>query len=165
MRREAGVPVHLLGGDARDYALFELEIVAERGSIRIERSGCAIRLRRPVDNPLAPGYRVLDNGEIVEVGSGDAFLRAADNLHRAVVDGAPLACDGATALATERICDALIARADAAVPSGMVYMPFCYAEAAANLLTNPELDPVGKIPEYKFCAAKVERIADAVAAE
>ncbi len=55
----------------------------------------------------------------------------------------------------------LIARADAAVPSGMVYMPFCYAEAAANILTNPELDPIGKIPEYKFCAAKVERVADA----
>ena len=32
-------------------------------------------------------------------------------------------------------------------------MPFCYAEAAANLLTNPALDPFGKIPEFKFCAA------------
>ena len=30
------------------------------------------------------------------------------------------------------------------------------AEAAANLLTNPQLDPYGKIPEFKFCAAKVE---------
>jgi formate dehydrogenase major subunit len=38
----------------------------------------------------------------------------------------------------------------------MVFIPFCYAEAAANILTNPQLDPVGKIPEFKFCAAKVE---------
>jgi formate dehydrogenase major subunit len=34
-------------------------------------------------------------------------------------------------------------------------MPFCYAEAAANLLTNPALDPFGKIPEFKYCAVRV----------
>ncbi len=38
----------------------------------------------------------------------------------------------------------------------MVFIPFCFAEAAANLLTNPQLDPYGKIPEFKFCAARVE---------
>ncbi len=46
-------------------------------------------------------------------------------------------------------------RSDRDVPEGMVFMPFCYAEAAANLLTNPALDPVGLIPEFKFCAARV----------
>jgi formate dehydrogenase major subunit len=46
-------------------------------------------------------------------------------------------------------------RADRDVPETMVFMPFCYAEAAANLLTNPALDPIGKIPEFKFCAARV----------
>jgi formate dehydrogenase major subunit len=46
-------------------------------------------------------------------------------------------------------------RADRDVPEGMVFMPFCYAEAAANLLTNPAIDPFGKIPEFKFCAARV----------
>ncbi|MBV9750649.1 MAG: formate dehydrogenase subunit alpha, partial [Acetobacteraceae bacterium] len=46
-------------------------------------------------------------------------------------------------------------RSDRDVPQGMVFMPFCYAEAAANLLTNPALDPVGLIPEFKFCAARV----------
>ena len=44
------------------------------------------------------------------------------------------------------------------IPEGVVFMPFCYAEAAANLLTNPQLDPFGKIPELKYCAVKVERI-------
>ncbi len=47
-------------------------------------------------------------------------------------------------------------RADSAVPDGCVFIPFCFAEAAVNLLTNPALDPYGKIPEYKFCAARVE---------
>jgi len=38
-----------------------------------------------------------------------------------------------------------------------VFIPFCYYEAAANLLTNPALDPFGKIPEFKYCAVKVMR--------
>jgi formate dehydrogenase major subunit len=38
----------------------------------------------------------------------------------------------------------------------MIFIPFCYAEAAANLLTNAALDPFGKIPEVKYCAVKVE---------
>jgi formate dehydrogenase major subunit len=48
-------------------------------------------------------------------------------------------------------------RSDRDVPENMVFMPFCYAEAAANLLTNPALDPFGKIPEFKFCAVRAER--------
>jgi formate dehydrogenase major subunit len=47
----------------------------------------------------------------------------------------------------------------------MVFIPFCFAEAAANLLTNPQLDPVGKIPEFKFCACKVEPAEVLVAAQ
>jgi formate dehydrogenase major subunit len=51
----------------------------------------------------------------------------------------------------------LTARADLAVREKMVFIPFAYVEAAANILTNPQLDPVGKIPEYKYCAVKIER--------
>jgi len=56
-------------------------------------------------------------------------------------------------------------RSDRDVPVGMVFMPFCYAEAAANLLTNPALDPFGKIPEFKFCAARVMAAEMATGAE
>ena len=56
-------------------------------------------------------------------------------------------------------------RSDRDVPENMVFMPFCYAEAAANLLTNPALDPFGKIPEFKFCAARAEKIEMRTAAE
>jgi formate dehydrogenase major subunit len=52
---------------------------------------------------------------------------------------------------------ALHARADAGTPRGAVFIPFCYYEAAANLLTNPALDPFGKIPEFKYCAVKVSK--------
>ena len=50
----------------------------------------------------------------------------------------------------------LKARVDSAIPTGMIFIPFAYAEAAANVLTNPQLDPFGKIPEFKFCAARLE---------
>ncbi|UEM24935.1 formate dehydrogenase subunit alpha (plasmid) [Skermanella mucosa] len=58
----------------------------------------------------------------------------------------------------------LVARADYAVPTGLIFMPFCYAEAAANVLTNPQLDPFGKIPEFKYCAARVEPLREAAQA-
>jgi formate dehydrogenase major subunit len=58
---------------------------------------------------------------------------------------------------TRRGAIELKARADGAIPAGMIFIPFCFAEAAANVLTNPQLDPIGKIPEFKFCAARVER--------
>src|SRR4029079_10676230 len=51
----------------------------------------------------------------------------------------------------------LFARADAGTPRGAVFIPFAYYEAAANMLTNPVLDPFGKIPEFKYCAVKVRR--------
>jgi formate dehydrogenase major subunit len=68
-------------------------------------------------------------------------------------------------VSTRRGAIELKARVDRAVPEGMVFIPFAFAEAAANLLTNPQLDPYGKIPEYKFCAARVEKAATAQAAE
>jgi formate dehydrogenase major subunit len=51
----------------------------------------------------------------------------------------------------------LYSRADAGIPRGAVFIPFCYFEAAANLLTNAALDPFGKIPEFKYCAIRVQK--------
>ena len=49
----------------------------------------------------------------------------------------------------------LYARADDNSPPGAVFVPFCYYEAAINKLTNPALDPFGKIPEFKYCAVRI----------
>jgi formate dehydrogenase major subunit len=51
----------------------------------------------------------------------------------------------------------LYARADEGTPPGAVFVPFCYYEAAANMLTNPVLDPFGKIPEFKYCAVRLSK--------
>jgi formate dehydrogenase major subunit len=63
--------------------------------------------------------------------------------------------DGMITVASRRGRISLRARADDGTPRGAVFIPFCYYEAAANLLTNPVLDPFGKIPEFKYCAVRV----------
>jgi formate dehydrogenase major subunit len=50
----------------------------------------------------------------------------------------------------------LVLRQDKGTPLGAVFIPFAYVEAAANALTNAALDPFGKIPEFKFCAVRIE---------
>ena len=71
---------------------------------------------------------------------------------------------GKVRLTTKRGTIEVMARADRAIAPDMVFLPFAYVEAAANILTNPALDPFGKIPEFKFSAVKVEK-AEAIAAE
>ena len=68
-------------------------------------------------------------------------------------------------LTTKRGNIALMARSDRAVSEDMVFLPFAYVEAAANILTNSAIDPYGKIPEFKFSAVKVEAFTKIIAAE
>jgi formate dehydrogenase major subunit len=58
---------------------------------------------------------------------------------------------------TRRGAITLSARADEACQEDMVFIPFAYVEAAANILTNPAIDPDGKIPEFKVSAARISR--------
>ncbi|QMU58340.1 MAG: formate dehydrogenase subunit alpha [Boseongicola sp.] len=68
-------------------------------------------------------------------------------------------------LTTRRGSIQLMARADRAIAPDMVFVPFTYVEAAANILTNPAIDPYGKIPEFKFAAVRIEKAKDQIAAE
>ena len=62
-------------------------------------------------------------------------------------------------VASRRGAVKLQARRDDGTPIGTVFIAFAFAEAAANLLTNPALDPFGKIPEFKYCAVKISVVA------
>ncbi len=121
----------------------------------------------PVDDEYP---MVLTTGRQLEHWHTGAMTRRAAMLD--AIEPAPIAClspgdlprlgitPGETIrVSTRRGAIELAVRVDGAVPSGMVFIPFCYAEAAANLLTSPQLDPMGKIPEFKYCAARVEKIA------
>ena len=54
----------------------------------------------------------------------------------------------------EVVAEALVT--DTSAP-GTIFMTFHFAETPTNLLTNPAIDPVSKIPEYKVCAVKIEK--------
>ncbi|HYM73539.1 MAG TPA: formate dehydrogenase subunit alpha [Stellaceae bacterium] len=121
----------------------------------------------PAEEPDAEYPLVLTTGRQLEHWHTGAMTRRASVLDEiepeAVASFAPaeLRRLGITAgdpvkVTTRRGHIELKARADSNVAPGMVFIPFCYAEAAANILTNPQLDPFGKIPEFKYCAAKVE---------
>ncbi|MDE0591122.1 formate dehydrogenase subunit alpha [Halocynthiibacter sp. C4] len=64
---------------------------------------------------------------------------------------------GMVRLTTRRGEITVMARADRTVAKDMVFLPFAFVEAAANILTNPAIDPYGKIPEFKFAAVRVEK--------
>jgi formate dehydrogenase major subunit len=81
------------------------------------------------------------------------------SLHPAALARLGIAAGERIRLVTRRGAIELAARADPALQPNMVFVPFAYAEAAANMLTSPELDPDGKIPEFKFSAVRVEACA------
>jgi formate dehydrogenase major subunit len=68
-------------------------------------------------------------------------------------------------LSTKRGSVQVMVRSDRAVAPDMVFLPFAYVEAAANILTNSALDPYGKIPEFKFSAVRVDKIVPQIAAQ
>jgi formate dehydrogenase major subunit len=89
--------------------------------------------------------RVLDALEPDPV----ALMNPADLRRLGVAPGQPVT------LATRRGQVSLWARADEGTPAGAVFVAFCWAESAINRLTNPALDPVARIPEFKYCALRV----------
>ncbi|SIT89348.1 formate dehydrogenase major subunit [Yoonia rosea] len=72
---------------------------------------------------------------------------------------------GMVTVSSRRGSITIMAREDRAVAPDMVFVPFAYVEAAANVLTNPAVDPYGKIPEFKFSAVRVEKAETTVPAE
>ena len=128
-----------------------------------------VQLVPPAEEPDETYPMVLTTGRQLEHWHTGAMTRRAsvlDDLEpEAVASLAPgdlrrmgLTPGALIRVTTRRGAIELKARADGAIPPGMVFIPFCYAEAAANILTNPQLDPFGKIPEFKYCAAKVEAV-------
>ena len=122
----------------------------------------------PDELPDADYPMVLSTGRVLEHWHTGSMTRRAEMLDaiepEATAFMAPkdmrrfgLALGDSILLETRRGAIEVKLRSDRDVPENMVFMPFCYAEAAANLLTNPALDPFAKIPEFKFCAARVSK--------
>jgi formate dehydrogenase major subunit len=134
------------------------------------------RVTPPAEVPDADYPFVLTTGRQLEHWHTGSMTRRASvldalepeatcSLHPATLRRLGTPPGGMVRLTTRRGSVALKARADRAVAEDMVFIPFAYVEAAANILTSPALDPWGKIPEFKFAAVRVEPAAEGVAAE
>jgi formate dehydrogenase alpha subunit len=77
------------------------------------------------------------------------MISAPDAAHLAIVDGESVE------VATRRGTIRAPARITTALPRGTLFVPFHFSEAAANVLTNPVVDRVAGIPEFKVCAARI----------
>jgi formate dehydrogenase major subunit len=127
------------------------------------------RILPPDEQPDAAYPFVLSTGRQLEHWHTGAMTRRATaldalepgpvaNVSRGTIAKLGIAPGDMVRVSTRRGAVELAVRQDDAIPDGVVFIPFAFFEAAANLLTNPALDPFGKIPEFKYCAAKIERI-------
>ena len=122
----------------------------------------------PDDTPDANYPMILTTGRQLEHWHTGSMTRRASvldavepeancSLHPKTLRKLGVEAGGHVRLTTKRGSIVVMARADRAVSEDMVFLPFAYVEAAANILTNPAVDPYGKIPEFKFSAVKVEK--------
>jgi formate dehydrogenase major subunit len=133
-------------------------------------------LRAPDEVPDEDYPMVLTTGRVLEHWHTGAMTRRANVLDDIEPEGFAamnpreierqgLEAGSMISVATRRGTIEALLRADREVADGMVFIPFCFNEAPANALTNPMLDPYGKIPEFKFCAARVTKSTMVEAAE
>lgn len=128
----------------------------------------AIDFREPAELPDAQYPFTLTTGRsIFHYHTGTVTRNAPSlesELHEAYIEVNPedagtlgVGDDDMVKVASRRGELAVKVRVTDKVGKGLVFMPFHFAETAANALTNTALDPVAKIPEYKVCAVKVEK--------
>ncbi|MEP0406340.1 MAG: molybdopterin-dependent oxidoreductase, partial [Roseibium sp.] len=120
----------------------------------------------PAELPDAEFPLVLTTGRMLEHWHTGAMTRRATvldaiepepvvSMHPKEIRKAGLEVGQQVRVETRRGTITLTLRADRDVSTGMLFIPFCFHEAPANFLTNPQLDPFGKIPEFKYCAARI----------
>jgi len=151
-------------GDPGDPVVFIDEFPTESGKARFVAADLIYAAERPdAEYPM-----VLITGRQLEHWHTGSMTRRASaldsiepepvaSLHPLDLAAMNVEPGGTLTIQSRRGAISLYARADDGMPRGVVFVPFCFYEAAANMLTNPVLDPFGKIPEFKYCAVKLTR--------
>ena len=165
LERESGVTYPCLKeGDPGEPVVFIRNFPTESGRAKFVPADLISAAERPdADYPM-----VLITGRQLEHWHTGAMTRRASTLdyiepepvasvHSLDLEALNVEPGAILTIESRRGRISLYARADDGTPRGAVFVPFCYYEAAANMLTNPALDPFGKIPEFKYCAVKVTK--------
>jgi formate dehydrogenase major subunit len=149
-------------GDPGQPVLFATTFPTPDGRARLVPAVCSAA----AELPDAAYPWVLITGRLLEHWHTGAMSRRASVLERSAPEAVVMLHPGDLAslgaapgtmlrLTTRRGAIHARAGADPGLQSGQVFLPFCYHEAAANLLTQAALDPTAKIPEFKFCALQI----------
>ena len=145
-------------------------LFTERFPTRSGRGKLVPCVYRPADELPDDEYPfVLNTGRVLEhwhTGSMTRRSRALSQieptafaaLHSRDLGRLSIAAGNRVRVSSRRGAIELVARADDSIDEGCVFIPFHFREAAANVLTTDALDPYGKIPEFKFCAVRVDPI-------
>ena len=112
-----GVPIQLNLAYAKDYALFEMQIVTEKGVINMEDGGARWRFRTPAPSIQLPGYNFLSNDKWLVRDDLPLLRNAVAHLYDALSHGVALACTGLHALQAQALCEQIQQRALARLPS------------------------------------------------
>ena len=102
---DTGLPIQLNVAHAQDYALFEMQIVTEKGVINMENGGSRWRFRLFMQSELLAGYRFLNSGDWVEPDGSYALTGAVANIFEALQSGIVLASTGENALKAQYLCE------------------------------------------------------------
>jgi predicted dehydrogenase len=108
LQSDSGIPVTLGIANATDYAVFELQIVTERGQIIMEDGGMNWRIRRVAESVEFNGYRTLDGASARCGEYAQAMSAAADEIHDAVTGGTALSSNGQSALDAQTLCERIL---------------------------------------------------------
>lgn len=151
-------------GDPGQEVIFEEHFPRPSGRAKLVPADIIPAAERPDANyPM-----VLITGRVLEHWHTGSMTRRASvldaiepaptvNIHPLDLDALGAEAGDIITVESRRGSISLIARADDGIPRGSVFIAFCYYEAAANLLTNPALDPFAKIAEVKYCAVRLRK--------
>jgi predicted dehydrogenase len=114
--KEGQVPVCLAPAHAKDYSLFELELVCEMGVIRMRNGGMNWDTRHVEVSPHFSGYRSLAGADSCDGDYLQAMTLAVTEIHQHLSHGTGIRSDGAHALAIQDICEQLLVAANYAAP-------------------------------------------------
>ncbi|MEM4248077.1 MAG: formate dehydrogenase subunit alpha, partial [Candidatus Nanoarchaeia archaeon] len=128
----------------------------------------AIPFKEPAELPDAEYPLILTTGRLLQQYHTGTMTRKTEGINRIAGPRVMISVEDAEALGikngevvrvkTRRGKIETNAFVTKRIGKGTIFIPFHFGEAAANRLTIAALDPIAKIPEYKVCAAKVEKI-------
>lgn len=104
LKTRDAIPVTLGVAHAADYAVFEMTILTESGTLVMEDGGARWRERSAIDSPVFPGYSALDHGAFRDGAYDRAMLGAVSEIHQALASGHPISSTGYSSLEAQALC-------------------------------------------------------------